>query len=96
MEYFAFEAEIDRYDQMINADGTVKDMNLILTFGGSGIMSFGLVVVCMVISGIGVLSVPTMANFVISSGSNSSAMSKMKKAGGSIGSAGMKILTRGK
>lgn len=96
LQNFAFEAEIDRYDQMINADGTVKDMNLILTFGGSGIMSFGLVVVCMVISGIGVLSVPTMANFVISSGSNSSAMSKMKKAGGSIGSAGMKILTRGK
>lgn len=90
LQNFAFQAEIDRYDQMINSDGTVKNMSLILTFSGSGIMSFGLVVVCLIISGIGVLSVPTMANFVISTGSNAGAMSKMKKAGGSIASAGAK------
>lgn len=96
LQSFAFQAEIDRYDQMINSDGTVKNINLIMTFGSSGIMSFGLVIVCFVISGIGVLSVPTMANFVISSGSNSSAMSKVKKAGSAIATKGMSLFGGGK
>jgi hypothetical protein len=77
---------------MVNADGTVKNLDLIITFGSNGIMSFGLVIVCFVISGIGVLSVPTMANYVISSGSNATTMSKVKKAGQALASKGTSLI----
>lgn len=93
LQSFAFEAEIDRYNQMINEDGTVKSMEMILTFSSSGIMSFGLVVVCFIISGIGVLSVPTMANYVVSTGSNAGVMSKAKRAGQAITSKGASLIT---
>lgn len=92
LQRFAFEAEIDRYDQMVNADGTVKNMDLILSFTSGSVMSFGLVIVCFVISGIGVLSVPTMANYVISSGSSAGVMSKVKKAGQAITSKGASLI----
>lgn len=94
LQQFAFEAEIDRYDQMINNDGTVKNMDLILTFSGGGIMSFGLVVVCFVISGIGVLSVPSMANLIVSTGSNAGMMSKAKRAGQAITSKGASLISK--
>jgi hypothetical protein len=46
LQLFAFEAEIERYDQIINTDGSIKNMDLLLTYSSSGIMSFGLVIVC--------------------------------------------------
>lgn len=93
LQKFAFTAEIDRYEQMVNADGSVKNMDLLFTFTSGGIMSFGLVVVCFVISGIGVLCVPTLANYIVTTGSNASTMSKAKRAGMAIASGGKSLLT---
>lgn len=95
LQKFAFEAEIDRYNQMINDNGTVKNMDLILTFAGGGIMSFGLVIICFIISGIGMLSVPTLANYIVSSGSNASTMSKAARAGRAIASGGKSLIFKG-
>lgn len=93
LQTFAYEAEIDRYNQMIFEDGTIKSESLILMFSGSGIMSFLLVVVCFIISGIGVLCVPTLANYVVSAGSNSGMMSKAKAAGKAIATKGGSLLS---
>ncbi len=93
LQLFAFEAEIERYDQIINQDGSIKNMDLLLTYSGSGIMSFGLVIVCFLITAVGVLCVPTLANYIIpSGGSNASAMSKMKRAAAAIASKGTSLL----
>lgn len=92
LQKFAFTAEIDRYEQMVNTDGTIKNMDLLLTFSSGGIMSFGLVIVCFVISGIGVLCVPTLANYIVTTGSNASAMSKMKKAGMAVATGGKSLI----
>lgn len=94
LQIFAFEAEIDRYNQMINANGTVKNMDLILAFAGGGIMSFGLVVICFILSGIGMLAVPTLANYVVSTGSNASTMSKAARAGKAIASGGKSLIMK--
>lgn len=95
LQIFAFTAEIDRYSEMVNEDGTIKNMDLLLTFSSGGIMSFGLVVVCFIISGIGVLCVPTLANYVVNASSNASIMSKMGRHGGAIVSRGKTILIKG-
>lgn len=95
LQKFAFEAEIDRYNQMINDNGTVKNMDLVLTFAGGGLMSFGLVVVCFIISGIGMLSVPTLANYIVSAGSSASVMSKASRAGRAIATGGKSIIFKG-
>jgi len=92
LQQFAFEAEIDRYSQMIDSAGGVKNMELLTAFTQSGTMSFGLVLICFVISGIGVLSVPSLANMVVSAGGNAGAMSKLKKAGMAIATQGASLL----
>lgn len=93
LQLFAFEAEIERYDQIINNDGSIKNMDLLLTYSGSGIMSFGLVIVCFLITAVGILCVPTLANYIIPSGSsNAGAMSKMKRAGMAIATKGTSLL----
>lgn len=84
LQTFAYEAEIDRYNQMIFEDGTVKSEALIMAFSGSGMFSFTMVIVCFIISGIGVLCVPTLANYVVSAGSNAGMLSKAKSAGNTI------------
>jgi hypothetical protein len=93
LQLFAFEAEIDRYDQIINNDGSIKNMDLLLTYSSSGIMSFGLVIVCFLITAVGILCVPTLANYIIpSGGSNTGAMSKMKKAGMAVATKGASLI----
>lgn len=93
LQLFAFEAEIERYDQIINTDGSIKNMDLLLTYSSSGIMSFGLVIVCFLITAVGILCVPTLANYIIpSGGGNTGAMSKMKKAGMAIATKGTSLL----
>lgn len=93
LQLFAFEAEIERYDQIINTDGSIKNMDLLLTYSSSGIMSFGLVIVCFLITAVGILCVPTLANYIIpSGGGNTGAMSKMKKAGMAIATKGVSLL----
>ena len=68
-------------------------MDLLLTYSGSGIMSFGLVIVCFLITAVGILCVPTLANYIIPSGSsNTGTMSKMKRAGMAIATKGTSLL----
>lgn len=94
LQIFAFEAEIERYNAMIASDGSAKSMEMIMTMLSSGNLSFGLVVITFVISGIGVLCVPTLANYVVSAGGNSGAMSKMKKAGMAVATSGKSLILK--
>lgn len=92
LQRFAYEAEIERYLQIITTDGQVKNTNLLLTVLGSGTFNFGLVIVTFVISAIGVLMTPTLANYVVNAGSNSTAASKAKRAGMAVASGGKSLI----
>lgn len=92
LQRFAYEAEIERYQKIISNDGLLLDPTLFNSLISNGVMSFGLVIICFIVTGIGVLMTPTLANYIVSQGSNSQAMSKVKQAAMQVATKGMSSL----
>lgn len=86
-----YQMELDRYALMIN-DGGVADMNTLRVYvQNSGMMYTALFpAVAYIITGIGILMVPTIADSVVSAG-GAGIMSKGKAAGGAVMSAGKAV-----
>jgi hypothetical protein len=77
VQKFAMEAEIDRYKQIINENtGEIISMELLTTFGNSGVMSFGMVVLAYLLTAVGLLMTPTLSSFILGAGSLGGTTSK--------------------
>lgn len=71
LQKVAYTQEIDRYQDMINIDGTIKSQDMLVGFMMNGITSFGIVIITFVVSAIGMLAVPKIASWIIPSGGTS-------------------------
>ncbi|WP_228455560.1 hypothetical protein [Chryseobacterium potabilaquae] len=82
-----YQMEIDRYDLLIK-NGTVTDYDMLAAYIGANGMIHTVLFPCVayVVTGIGVLITPNVADAIVSAG-GSGVMSKMKNAGGKIAGA---------
>lgn len=73
IQIFAMEAEIKRYKMMIPDDpGELVNSALIISFSSQGITSFGMVIISFVMTAIGMMLVPKIADYIVgSNGQNS-------------------------
>ena len=84
----AYIMEIDRYELMIGAGGNVDAATIMAFINGNGMLHITLFsVVAYVVTGIGVLMTPTIADSIVSAG-GASVMSKMKQSAGKVASGG--------
>ncbi|HFI4796576.1 TPA: hypothetical protein ACGQK4_002295 [Elizabethkingia anophelis] len=85
-----YQMEIDRYDLLIQ-NGAVVDYNMLLVYIQSNGMIHTVLFPCVayIVTGIGVLMTPTIADTIISAG-GAGAMTKAKAAGGKIAGATVK------
>lgn len=91
----AYTMEIERYDLLIS-DGGVPDMAMLLLYvTNNGLIYTPLItIVAYLITGIGILMVPSIADSIVSAG-GTGIMSKAKSAGGAVMSAAKAIKTGG-
>lgn len=85
-----YQMEIDRYDLLIQ-NGVIVDYNMLLVYIQSNGMIHTVLFPCVayIVTGIGVLMTPTIADTIVSAG-GAGAMSKAKAAGGKIAGATVK------
>ena len=85
-----YQMEIDRYDLLIQ-NGAIVDYNMLLVYIQSNGMIHTVLFPCVayIVTGIGVLMTPTIADTIVSAG-GAGAMSKAKSAGGKIAGATVK------
>jgi len=85
-----YQMEIDRYDLLIQ-NGAIVDYNMLLVYIQSNGMIHTVLFPCVayIVTGIGVLMTPTIADTIVSAG-GAGAMSKAKAAGGKIAGATVK------
>ncbi|WP_207424986.1 plasmid transfer protein [Pedobacter sp. SYSU D00535] len=72
LQQFAMEMEISRYKELLQGD---EAMEKIAVFATNGMLSFGIVVVSFIISGLCMLTVPSISTWVVSTSGVSSAAS---------------------
>lgn len=82
-----YEMEIDRYKLMIDGSGAVIDMAMLETYVGNNGMLYTVLfpVVAYIVTGVGVLMTPTIADSIVSAGGGQ-IMGKAKSAGGAVAS----------
>jgi hypothetical protein len=85
-----YQMEIDRYDLLIQ-NGAIVDYNMLLVYIQSNGMIHTVLFPCVayIVTGIGVLMTPTIADTIVSAG-GAGAMTKAKAAGGKIAGATVK------
>lgn len=84
----AYTMEIDRYELMINSAGNVDSATISAFINGNGMLHVTLfTVVAYIVTGIGVLMTPTIADSIVSAG-GATVMSKMKESAGKLASGG--------
>ncbi len=92
---YAMTAEIDRYAELLTTSPTVDTLEKMAWLTTNGYLSFGIVLVTFFVGAIGILTVPSISTWIISTSGVSSAASQGGKAGGSMASAGKVIITKG-
>lgn len=80
LQKIALMQEIDRYKSLINLDGTVVSVEKVMWFQANGILSFGVVIVCFLVSALAICAVPKISSWIIPSGGTSSVVSGMSRA----------------
>lgn len=84
----AYDMEIDRYTQMISNTGVVDSSTIMAFLSSNGMIYMSLIsLVSYVVTGIGVMMTPSIADSIVSAG-GSAVMSKMKQNGGRLANAG--------
>lgn len=84
----AYIMEIDRYEKMISTSGGVDSATIMAFINGNGMLHITLFsVVAYIVTGIGVLMTPTIADSIVSAG-GATVMSKMKQSAGKVASGG--------
>jgi len=79
----AYRVEVDRYKEVIDSTGAVKNESLLYTMGreSGGGTSFGAVDVAYILGAMAILMTPKLADMVISAGGNSTATATMGRTG---------------
>ena len=87
-----YQMEIERYNLMIGDGGTLIDEGLLMAYVNSYGMIHTVLFPCVafLVTGIGVLMTPSIADSIVSGG-GAQIMSKAKSAGGTVGSAGKAV-----
>lgn len=84
----AYTMEIDRYEKMIGSAGNVDSATIMAFINGNGMLHITLFsCVAYIVTGIGVLMTPTIADSIVSAG-GATVMSKMKQSAGKVASGG--------
>ncbi len=92
---YAMQAEVDRYAELLTTSPTVDTLEKIAWLTTNGYLSFGIVLVTFVVGAIGILTVPSISTWIISTSGVSSAATQGGRAGGSMARAGKVVLTKG-
>lgn len=87
-----YQMELDRYSLMVDSNGAVVDMATVQAYVENSGMLYTALFPCVayIITGIGILMVPSIADSIVSAG-GAGIMSKGKAAGGTVSSAGKAI-----
>lgn len=77
-QQYALEAEITRYQELLSSpsEGT---MGKLFAFANNGVLSFGIVIVVFLISGLTMLTVPSISTWIVSTSGISSAVGTMSR-----------------
>lgn len=91
LQLSAVRSELDRYAQLINLDtGEILDLNLLVVFGTSGVMTFGMLLLAYLLTAVGLLMVPTLSSYVLGSASSTGGITS--KGGALAGAAVGKVI----
>lgn len=91
-QQYAMEAEITRYQQLI--DSTGDTLEKMAWFAGNGLLSFGIVIVTFLIGGLTMLTVPSISTWIVSTSGITSAASTMGRGASNMGRAAKKIIAK--
>lgn len=80
LQKIALMQEIDRYKSLVNLDGTVASLEKVMWFQSNGILSFGVVIVCFLVSAIAICAVPKISSWIIPTAGTSGVVSGMSRA----------------
>lgn len=80
LQKIALMQEIDRYKSLISLDGTVASVEKVMWFQSNGILSFGVVIVCFLVSAIAICAVPKVSSWIIPTAGTSGVVSGMSRA----------------
>lgn len=92
LQRIAMTAEIDRYSNLLNEDGSVKSMEKIMWLQSNGILSFGFVIVTFLVSALAICSVSKISTWIITTAGAVGVAGGAAKVGQAIMSKGTSLL----
>ena len=92
---FALTAEIGRYQEMVTETGALADRDKLFFLASNGLISFGMVIVSFLISGIAVLTTPTVSTWIVTSTGLGGAVNTLSR-GARAAATGGKSIVMGK
>lgn len=103
LQQFALESEINRYKEIVDADGILVSAEKLMYLMGSNPIGFGTVILTFLITAIMLFTVPSVSTWIVSTSGVSSAISTMGRAAPAVArssksaasSAARKIVTKG-
>jgi len=88
-QQYALEAEITRYQQLLDDSGG-NVIEKLGWFAGNGVLSFGMVIIAFLIGGLTMLTVPSISTWIVSTSGISSAVGTLGRGGSSMGRMAMR------
>jgi len=73
LQDFAMQAEINKYRELVDLSGGVVDMTKLLYLKTSGLLSFGTAIISFLVSAVGILTVPSISTWIVSTSGATSA-----------------------
>lgn len=92
LQRIAMTAEIDRYKDLVNTNGTVVSIEKIMWLQANGVLSFGFVIVSFLVSAIAIMSVPKVSTWIITTAGTVGTMGGASKAVQAIASKGTSLI----
>lgn len=92
---FALTAEIGRYQEMVTETGALADRDKLFFLASNGLISFGMVIVSFLISGIAILTTPTVSTWIVTSTGLGGAVNTLSR-GAKAAATGGKSIVMGK
>ena len=91
-QQYAMEAEITRYQQLV--DGAGNTIEKLGWLAGNGLLSFGIVIVTFLIGGLSMLTVPSISTWIVSTSGITSAASTMGRGASNMSRAARRLITK--
>jgi hypothetical protein len=91
-QQFALEAEITRYQHLLDNPG--PDGDKLVAFAMGGVLTFGIVIIVFIITGLTMLTVPSISTWIVSTSGISSATGAMGRNAAAMGRVAMRVITK--